>query len=336
MYYFTGFLEEPMERLLVTVVPAEGTPEFIVPGLYGDQVRAASWVPEIRTWGEAENPVELLRRRLGACVPEKGRVAVDGRSWAQFLLPLFRPPMKWRLELADPLIVPLRVRKSSEELRALQVAFRITDRVMNEAIAHCKRGITEAEIQTVIMERIRRERVQGLSFPPIVACGPNAAMPHYRGGDVKFRHGQAVVLDFGCRSEGYCSDITRTVFVEACSPELRRVYRLVDEANQRGFEAAQAGTPAEAVDRAARSFLSRAGLGQFFIHRTGHGIGLEIHEEPYLVKGNGAPLEPGMVFSVEPGVYVPGRFGVRIEDIVHLGSRAGERLTRTSHELRIV
>jgi Xaa-Pro dipeptidase len=336
MYYFTGFMEEPMERLIATLVPQDGTPEFIVPAFYREHVRAASWIPEVLTWAEAADPIRLLHQRLRRCVPARGTIAIDSRMWAQFLLPLLRRAAEWQLQNAQRLIAPLRMRKSSEELTTLRRAFRATDRVMVEAIRYCKAGAAERDVQAVIVERLRREGAQGLSFTPTVATGPNAAMPHYHGGPARFRVGQAVVIDFGGRYEGYCTDITRTVFIERCSPEMRRVYRLVDDANRRGYDAARPGTPAETVDRAARTYLARAGMARYFTHRTGHGLGLEVHEEPYLVEGSRTRLGAGMVFSVEPGVYVPHRYGVRIEDIVALTDQGPERLTQSSHELSIV
>ncbi|MEE9173376.1 MAG: M24 family metallopeptidase, partial [Thermoplasmata archaeon] len=174
------------------------------------------------------------------------------------------------------------------------------------------------------------------SFRPIAASGPNGSQPHYRFGDRVLRRGDAVVLDFGGMFAGYYTDITRTVFLGKADDTQRKVYELVKEANERAVDAARAGTPAEEVDREARKVITDGGYGDYFIHRTGHGIGLEVHEEPYIVEGSKRPLEEGMAFSVEPGIYLPDRFGVRIENIVLVQDGRARRLDRYPRDLQVI
>jgi Xaa-Pro aminopeptidase len=183
---------------------------------------------------------------------------------------------------------------------------------------------------------MRRRGAEGVAFETLVASGPNSALPHYRAGQRRIQAGDVVVLDFGCRVHGYCSDITRTVACEKPSREIEAVYEIVKDAQERAAQAVKPGVAAEEIDRAARAYITRVGYGEHFIHRTGHGIGLEVHEAPYINEGNHLQLEEGMTFSVEPGIYLPGRFGIRLEDIVVVTESGARRLNNCTHDLQVV
>lgn len=331
LQYTTGFVEEPSERHLFFIIPASGEPTFVVPELYGDHVRAKTWVPDVRTWSDGDDPLALLETVVAASqIDTDGRVLVDDTMWAQFTLELRE--LFTDIGLASEVFAPLRVRKDEAEIEALKKAAAITDQVVesvrelgSEAV-----GMTETELTTLIETRLSTAGGTGVSFEPIVASGPNGARPHHGHSDREIRAGEPVVLDFGTRVDGYPSDQTRTL-VFGADPEttVAEVHELVQAAQQAAVDAVEPGVTASAVDSAARECIESAGYGERFIHRTGHGVGLAVHEEPYITADSDRTLERGMVFSVEPGVYIPGEFGVRIEDLVVVTEAGCERLNHT-------
>jgi Xaa-Pro aminopeptidase len=230
----------------------------------------------------------------------------------------------------------LRMEKSAEELELLHEAGRRADRAFEEIVQLRFSGRTEQQVSDELDLFLRETGLRGADWGPIVASGPNSASPHHMTGDRKIREGDAVVLDFGGVLEDYQADITRTVHVASPEAEFVAVYELVAQAQQAGFEASVAGQTAGSVDRATRGVIEQAGFGQNFIHRTGHGLGLDTHEEPYLVADNDLLLSPGMTFSVEPGVYIPHRFGIRIEDTVAVSDDGPRRFNHATRELLIV
>ncbi|MGM0591685.1 MAG: M24 family metallopeptidase [Halobacteriota archaeon] len=332
LYYASGFTDEPGERHLFLVVPATGDPVFFVPELYETQVRAETWVDDVRTWADEEGPVDGLAALVADLDLVGGHVLVDDTMWARFTLDLRSVLPDTTVGLASEVFGRLRVRKDDAELEALDRAGTITDAVA-EAVRGLGRtaiGMTESELAEEIRSLLAENGGTGVSFEPVVASGSNGARPHHRHGGRRIASGDPVVLDFGTRVDSYPSDVTRTVVFGADPPEdFELVHRVVREAQIAGIDAVEPGVPAEAVDRAARSVVEAAGFGDQFVHRTGHGVGLDIHEEPYIVAGNDQPLEPGMVFSVEPGIYLPDRFGVRIEDLVVVTEGGCERLTHS-------
>lgn len=336
LLYLTGFREEPAERMLLTLIPAQGEPCLIVPQLYEEHLRRDSWIEDLRVWQDGEDPVALLGKTIGEKAPSPRRVLVDDRLWAQFLLPLQRVCPEAVFETASSILSELRMRKDPEELALMRRAAAVADEVFDWVCAQAIEGLTERELAAMIEAEMRRLGGEGTAFETLVASGPNGALPHHRAGTRRIQKGDLVILDYGCRIGGYHSDITRTV---ACGPpaeEARKIYEIVREAQERAVQAVRPGVPAQEIDGVARSVITEAGYGERFIHRTGHGIGLEVHEPPYLVEGNALPLEAGMAFSVEPGIYLPGRFGVRIEDIVVVTSEGVERLNQADLELRIL
>ncbi|MFB6270693.1 MAG: M24 family metallopeptidase [Halobacterium sp.] len=332
LYYLGGFREDPGERHLLLFVPAEGDPAFVAPELYGDQLRDATWVEDVRLWTDVEDPLPLISQAASDLGMTDGELLVDPTMWARFTQDLREaiPDADWGL--ASEVLGPLRVRKDDAELDALRRAGDAADAAMRDVrgLGADAIGMTETELARFVEERLVAHGGDGTSFDTIVGSGPNGAKPHHHRSDREIRPGDPVVLDFGTRVDHYPSDQTRTVVFDGePSAEFQTVHDVVRDAQQAAVEAVEPGVAAEDVDAAAREVIADAGYGDEFIHRTGHGVGLEVHEEPFIVGGNDRPLRPGMVFSVEPGVYLEGEFGVRIEDLVVVTEDGCERLNDT-------
>ena len=313
--YLTGYEAVPLERLTCLVLPSEGDPVMVVPGL---EVLAATASPigtlglALHAWGETDDPVSLVAGLL----PGAATIALDDHMWAEKEQRLRAAMPGARQVLAGPVIHPLRMRKDAAEIAALRSAGAAIDTVHAQVAGLLRPGRTEREVGRDIAERILAAGHVSVDFV-IVASGPNGASPHHEVSDRVIEVGDPVVVDIGgSMPDGYCSDSTRTYSVGEPAPVYREWFEVLERAQQASCAAIAPGVACEAIDEAGRAVLRDAGLGDLFIHRTGHGIGLETHEEPYIVKGNGLRLEPGMAFSVEPGFYETGRFGARIEDIV--------------------
>jgi Xaa-Pro aminopeptidase len=329
--YFTGYTAMPLERLTMLVLPRAGDATLVVPALEAPRVEERPEAFASRPWGETEDPVAIV----AALAQQPGTAAIGDRTWATFLLGLQGALPKTSFMPASRVTGPLRAQKDAAEIDALRAAARVVDRV---ALAMRERpfaGRTEADVSRELVERMLEAGHQRANFA-IVAAGPNAASPHHQPGARVIAPGDAVVCDFGGTMQGYCSDITRMFVVGPAPPELLDLYPVLAEAQEKAVQAARAGTPCQEVDATARGIIAGAGYGEYFIHRTGHGIGLEEHEDPYLVSGNGERLQPGHAFSVEPGIYLPGRCGARIEDIVVVTSDGPERLNQAPRDLAVI
>ena len=331
--YLAGYRVFASERLTCLVVSADGGATLVVPELESPRAKAAAPDLTQRTWGETDDPYTLVAR----LVTVKGDVAVADQMWSLFVLRLQAALSGRGFQLASVITRGLRVRKDAYEREALRAVSAAADRAFPRLLRSEFAGRTEREIGSELAALLRDEGHDEVSFT-IVASGPNGASPHHDTGDRHIARGDTVVLDFGGTREWYCSDITRTVHVGSdVDDEVRRVHDVVRRSQEAGYSAARAGATAASVDAASRRVIDDAGYGERFIHRTGHGIGLDGHEHPYLVRGNEERLEPGMAFSIEPGIYIPGRFGVRIEDIAILGDDGrAEPLNRADHALAIV
>ncbi|MEZ3114339.1 M24 family metallopeptidase [Halobaculum sp. MBLA0147] len=330
--YTTGFDEEPSERHLLAFLPAEGDPTLLVPELYDEQVRRESWIEDVRTWADADDPTARVAGIVTELDLDGGHLLVDDTMHARFTQDLRAAAPDATFGLASEILAPLRVRKDETERDALRRAAAVADAVVDDlrALGPEVVGWTERELATEVADRLAAHGGTGVSFEVIAGSGPNGAMPHHTHGDREIQAGEPVVLDFGTWVDGYPSDQTRTlVFDGEPSERVREAHDVVRRAQQAGVDAVEPGVTAGAVDAAAREVIADAGYGDAFLHRTGHGVGLEVHEEPYLVAGSERELEPGMVFSVEPGVYLEGEFGVRIEDLVIVTEDGAERLNET-------
>ena len=334
LQYLTGFDEPQRDRHFLFVVPATGDPTAFVPSLSAAQFRRETWVRSIDTWADADDPVaalDALFDDLG--VPETPHLLVDDTMWATVLQDIRSIRPGATIGLASDVVAELRIRKDDAELDALRRAGRVADDALGALrdLGSDAVGLTETELAAEIESLLHAAGGDGVSFDPIVGSGPNGAMPHHTHGDRVIEAGDPVVLDFGTRVDGYPSDQTRTLVFDGDPNErVREVHNLVRRAQAAAVDAVEPGATAAAVDDAARSVIEAAGYGDAFIHRTGHGVGLDVHEPPFIAADNDTELRPGMTFSVEPGVYLDGEFGVRIEDIVTVTDDGCERLNRTS------
>ncbi|MGH2471261.1 MAG: M24 family metallopeptidase [Candidatus Limnocylindria bacterium] len=311
LLYLSGYQLFTSERLTCLVVDRDEKATIVCPEL--EAPRAAAAAPDVAraTWGETDDPYVLV----ASLVRAPGSIAVGDQMWAAFVLALEEALPRRRFHVASEITRGLRMRKDPAEVDALRLVAEAADRAYARILERPFAGRTEREIGANLAELLRAEGHEEVGFT-IVASGKNGASPHHETGDRRIADGDTVVLDFGGAMRGYRSDITRTVHVgHNAGAEEQKVHDIVRRAQEAGYAAARKGASAESVDAASRRVIDDAGYGGFFIHRTGHGIGLDGHEHPYLVRGNRETLEPGMAFSIEPGIYLPGRFGVRIEDI---------------------
>lgn len=230
----------------------------------------------------------------------------------------------------------LRVIKDKSEIEKLRKAAKLADEVMGETIDYIRPGMTEKDIKKKIEELFMQKGADRLAFEPIIASGANSSMPHYSEDSRVIQEKDIIILDLGCKYKGYCSDISRTVLVGGITDEEKKVYDITLRANKAGEEAAKQGVKAEDVDKASRDIIKSEGYGQYFFNRTGHGIGISVHEAPYIKAGNKQILERGMAFSVEPGIYMQNKFGMRIEDIVVIRADGPEVLNKFTKEIIVI
>ncbi len=325
MRYLLGFAPLADERPCALLVTRDD-PRLVVPELNADQVEAHTSMTPIR-WTDAAGPRQAFTDALDELGIEPGGVlAADDAMRADALLLLQEIVSPKKSVAAGELMATLRMRKSEAELEIMARAAAMADVALMAGADVCWPGVTEREVAEQIATSFRSQGADQVDFT-IVGSGPNGAFPHHEFSDRRLEAGDMVIIDIGATLDGYHSDVTRVVHLGEPSAEERAVFEVVLEANRRGREAAVAGACARDVDRAARKVIEEAGYGPRFVHRTGHGMGLEVHEPPWITSASNTVLEPGMVFSVEPGIYLPGKFGVRIEDIVVVTERESRCLT---------
>ncbi|MGW4552282.1 M24 family metallopeptidase [Streptomyces sp. NPDC004365] len=333
LVWLTGYRPVETERLTLLVLRAGQDPVLLVPTLEAPDAAEAAGAPALtlRDWTDGKDPYGAAAALLG----DRGRYGISDNAWALHLLGLReRLPDVGHVALTRALPM-LRAVKDAAELDRLAAAGTAADAAYEEILKVAFGGRREREVAEDLAGLLRRFGHAQVDFT-IVASGPNGANPHHEASERVIQRGDMVVLDFGGLKHGYGSDTSRTVHVGEPTDEERKVHDLVRAAQEAGFRAVGPGAACQDVDRAARAVIDDAGYGAYFIHRTGHGIGVTTHEPPYMIEGEEQPLVPGMCFSVEPGVYLPGRFGVRIEDIVAVTEDGGRRLNETSREMAIV
>ena len=333
--YLTGYRALPLERLTCLVVRAERDPVLVVPRLEQPAAEASpagSAGIDIAAWSEAEDPYALV----ASLVPGARAVAVDNQMWAEKVL-RFRAAMPTvEQRLAGDVLRELRMRKSAVEVEALREAAAAIDRVHERVPELVRAGRSERDVGADIADAIRAEGHANVDFV-IVGSGPNGASPHHELSDRVIEPGDPVVVDIGgTTSAGYCSDSTRVYAVGEPPADFLAAYGVLARAQADAVAHVRPGVTCASIDAVARDAIADAGYGERFVHRTGHGIGLQTHEDPYIIAGNEHPLEPGMAFSVEPGIYLPGRYGARIEDIVVCVSDGVDVLNRRPRELLVV
>ena len=333
--YLTGSRAQTFERLTALVLPASGDPTVVVPRLELASLKGSA-VTElglpVRDWVDGEDPYQLVSAALGGGA---AATAVTDSMPALHLLPLATVLGVLPI-LATDVLRGLRMVKEECEIDALRKAGAAIDRVHARVPEFLRPGRTEADVAADIAEAIVAEGHSEVAFI-IVGSGPHAADPHHSYSDRELRMGDIVVVDIGGAYEpGYHSDSTRTYSIGEPRPDVAQQYSVLQRAQRAAFDAVRPGVTAEQVDAAARDVLAGAGLAEAFVHRTGHGIGLSVHEEPYIVAGNDLPLTVGMAFSIEPGIYFPGRWGARIEDIVVVTEDGALAVNSRPHGLIVV
>jgi Xaa-Pro aminopeptidase len=334
LIWLTGYHPTAMtERLTMLVLSTEREPILVLPALERPDAEAApgAGAMSLVEWHDGADPYPVVGRYLRS----EGRYGVSDSAWALHVLGLEEHLPDTRYTALTACLPMLRAVKDPPELERLAAAGAAADAAYAAILGVDFGGRRETEVAADLAGLLRRFGHEEVDFT-VVGSGPNGANPHHEAGDRVIRDGDAVVLDFGGLRNGYGSDTTRTVVVGTPDPELVAVHRVVMLAQQAAFEAVRPGVPAQEIDRVARAVITDAGYGPQFLHRTGHGIGVTTHEPPYMVEGEQQPLVPGMCFSIEPGIYLAGRFGVRIEDIVTVTEDGGRRLNNTGRELRTV
>ncbi len=332
--YLTGHVPHLSERLTALILPWRGKGTIVVPRLEAPLISDLTDRFDLSIWDETDNPLDRVAALARDSHSES--VGINDQLWSGFLLRLQKQLPNATYERGNDVLSKLRSIKDEAELALLKEASRRTDAAWEEFCATERlTGRTEREVADSLNAIMAKHGMPDIAFC-IVGSGPNGSSPHHHISDRVIQHGDPVVMDFGGILEGYYSDITRTPVAGEAHPEFVEIYNVVLEAQQAAFDAIKPGVACQDVDRAARAVITAHGYGDYFIHRLGHGIGLTGHEDPYLVEGNTEPMQAGMVFSDEPGIYIPGRWGVRIEDSVAVTETGAERLNHVSRELTIL
>ena len=329
LVYVSGIEAHLSERPLVFFLPADDDPAILIPRLEVSKALAAGLQEErIFSWGDEEGYTGAFQQACAFLELSDYLLGVEAlrmRVLESELLRRYAPGLN--TAHAEPVLDALRVRKDAQEIAAMQTAADIAQAAMERLLTELKPGVSERQVAAMLSRELLDAGSGPLPFEPIVAFGPNSAVPHAVPGNAVLSEGQLIIVDWGASYDGYVSDITRTYAVGPIDGELRRVYELVQAANAAGRQAARPGASGEDIDRAARNVIEAGGYADYFLHRTGHGLGLEAHESPGIVQGNKTPLPVGAAFTIEPGIYLPGRGGVRIEDDVVLTAQGHVSLT---------
>ncbi len=329
-----------MERPVIAIYPRQGTPTFVLPELETGKLSDLPYPSQVYAYGEDPQtwPQVVTQAFKAAALTEKSRIGIEPDHLRALELRLLEQAApKATYEAAEGLVAQLRMQKDQEEILAMRKAVQIAQSALLDTLPLIKPGMSEKDLASELTVQLLRHGSQPvLPFSPIVACGPNSANPHAIPGERRLQRGDILILDWGAGYNAYFSDLTRTFAIHEVHPDFAQIARLVAEANAAARAAARPGIPAEAVDMAAREVITKAGYGSYFIHRTGHGLGMEAHEEPYIRAGNSLLLAPGMTFTIEPGIYLPGRGGVRIEDNILITADGSECLSDLQRDLIIL
>lgn len=340
LVYFTGLHMHLSERPIVALIPTDDTPPSLISPFF--EVGKATSGPVKLDW-------QVHSYKDGVPYQDAFDAAAAAGKFAGKTIgvePLQMRVLEWSLlsaaaaglkqASAADAIGELRMRKDAGEVAAMKRAIELTEGALTQTLEDIHPGMTERQVAGILMTRLLAAGAEGMPFSPLVQAGPSGANPHAGAGDRVIQSGDLLIMDFGLTLNDYSSDITRTIAVGEPDGEMKRVYETVKAANAAGRAAAKPGVTCEVVDKATRDVIEQAGYGEFFTHRTGHGLGLDGHEPPYIVAGNGLVLQPGMTFTVEPGIYIPGKGGVRIEDNVMITETGCESLTAFTRDLIVL
>jgi Xaa-Pro aminopeptidase len=335
MIYLTGYEKRPSERLTCFVVSKNGEPIMVTSFFEAARLAQTKAFYSVLTWKETEDPMNILKKVIEPS--RKVKIAIDDRGWAIFLLRMQKafPNAEWIS--ASGVLSPLRMIKDQYEIESLREGGRRADKLYEQILSLKFAGKSEKQLGEDIFELAKELKMNPVR-PAGIASGPNGMSPHHSSADRVIRPGDGVWMEIGCggNMNGYYIDKTRSVQVNPPTEKFREIYDIVEAAHQAAFSHIRPRVTCEHVDATARKVISDAGFGEFFTHRLGHGLGLDVHEEPYIVEGNKLLLREGMVFSDEPGIYLPNEFGIRIEDIVTVTDSGAERFFHSTHELQTV
>ncbi len=329
-FYLTGMLTESMERLALFIV-GNDFQEIVCPDLMKQQVQQETPVDTVTPWSDGENPYSLLKSRI----TRTGNVAIDG-SLPFFHFEKIEEFLKGRTRSADPLLERMRIIKDQDELSRIREAVSRSEKSLESSLSELRDGITEIEFSRYLENSFIENGLSGPAFPSIVSFGPNSAMPHHSPDRTALKSGDTIVIDYGGAFEGYASDSTRTFFWKNVAPEMQPVFEAVKNANETVRREANKKTRYNEMDGIARSVISKSGYGDKFIHRLGHGLGIQVHEPPYLVASNSQTMINNSVFTIEPGIYIPGLGGVRIEDTNFFDGQRCISFNRMSRSLKVL
>ncbi|HMM20736.1 MAG TPA: Xaa-Pro peptidase family protein [Selenomonadales bacterium] len=329
IFYLTGKWIHPGERMLVLSIDSNGTAKIFLGSLFAFSEDIGA---EVFTFSDTEDPVALLASHLGS----ETTIGVDKNWPARFLLKLQAQKSGAAIVNGSPVVDRVRMCKDEEEIARMAEASRLNDLAVDQMIKLIPANLTEKQMAKKLAEIYDGLGAEGFSFEPIICYGANSADPHHLNDDGRVKPGDAVILDIGCVKDNYCSDMTRTVFYKSVSDEMKTIYNTVLEANLKAIRKVKPGVSFAEVDAAARDHITAAGYGQYFVHRTGHSIGLECHDFGDVSSANHDLLQPGMIFSIEPGIYLPGKGGVRIEDLVVVTADGCRVLNQYPKDLRII
>jgi Xaa-Pro dipeptidase len=330
-FYFSGTWLDSHERLQAIVIPESGHATMIVHEMSREEVGPMDGV-EMVFWKDGDPSIEILAKIL----PQKGTISIDNRWPSEKLIDLMSLSSGRAFVKSTEVTDALRLIKDPTEIDALRVSGATADHVIAQTISFIKPGMTEKEVAAELKRLFQAEGVEQLSFDPIIGAGKNGAIPHHQSDDSVISVGDMIVIDMGGIKNHYCSDMTRTVVVGEPTPEMEKVYEVVRHAQEEAVKAIKPGVAMRLIDQTARDVIEKAGYGAYFTHRTGHGLGIEVHEQPFLTSTNEQLLEEGMVVSVEPGIYLSGKFGVRVEDIVVVTASGAERFNHYPRDLKKV
>jgi Xaa-Pro dipeptidase len=339
LHYLTGLSFHLMERPILLVIAPGHKPVLSVPSLERDKAETSYLEIELFTYQEDQHSMEVaFKQAFTRLVDGPKRVGVEPLLMRFHELSMLQDMFtEWNFISAGIALSEMRIKKNEAEVELMRQAVAVAEKALLETLPQIRAGMTERELASeLILQLIRAGSEPNLPFDPIVASGPNSALPHATPSSRKLEPGDLLILDWGARIGGYISDLTRTFAIEELEPELETVHLIVQQANDAGRDAVKPGATCGSVDQAARQVIDLAGYGEYFIHRTGHGIGLDVHETPYIRADNQSQLEPGMTFTVEPGIYLPGRGGVRVEDNMVVTEKGGESLSRFERTLKII